>query len=165
MKSKNLIGIIIVLVIAIGVVWLAKPNGENNTKNQIAAVSQALKNLDGDFDFGEISMAAGKVSRSVIIQNTGPEPVIISKIYTSCMCTTAKLIMDNDSYFGPYGMPGHGFTPAINKTIPSGAEATIEVVFDPAAHGPAGIGLIEREIYIENSVGLLTFGFKATVKP
>ena len=54
---------------------------------------------------------------------------------------------------GPYGMPGHGFIPKINETLNSGEEALVEVVFEPAAHGPAGVGPIQRAIAIENNAG------------
>lgn len=81
------------------------------------------------------------------------------------MCTTATLMMGGKQ-FGPYGMPGHGFIPKINETMDAGEEATVEVVFDPAAHGPAGVGRIERGITIENNAGRpLELGFTALVTP
>ncbi|KKT83316.1 MAG: hypothetical protein UW81_C0021G0020, partial [Candidatus Giovannonibacteria bacterium GW2011_GWC2_44_9] len=41
-----------------------------------------------------------------------------------------------------------------------------EVVFDPAAHGPAGVGRIERAVYLENSASeALQLKFSATVTP
>ena len=47
-----------------------------------------------------------------------------------------------------------------------GDDAVVEVVFDPAAHGPAGIGPIERVVTIENSAGRpLELAFNATVTP
>ena len=66
------------------------------------------------------------------------------------MCTTAELNIDGRS-FGPYGMPGHMPVPMIKETIEAGARAQVEVIFDPNAHGPAGVGLIDREVIIENS--------------
>jgi len=81
------------------------------------------------------------------------------------MCTTASLIKNNKA-FGPYGMQGHGFIPKINEVMNPGEEATVDVVFDPAAHGPAGVGRIERIATIENNAGKpLELGFTATVTP
>lgn len=81
------------------------------------------------------------------------------------MCTTAVLVID-DKRSGPYGMPGHGFIPKINETMNVGEEATVEVIFDPAAHGPAGVGRIERKITIENNAGQsLELEFTALVTP
>ena len=68
------------------------------------------------------------------------------------MCTTATLKIGGRQK-GPYGMLGHGFIPKINETLNSGEEALVEVVFDPAAHGPAGVGPIQRAIAIENNAG------------
>ena len=97
-------------------------------------------------------MAAGKVSHTFKIKNTSEEAVMVNKMYTSCMCTTAILSISGKQ-FGPYGMPGHGAIPKINQTISPGEEADVEVVFDPAAHGPAGVGRIQRTITVENNAG------------
>ena len=63
-------------------------------------------------------------------------------------------------------MPGHGFGPKIDETFLPGEEAVIEVIFDPSAHGPAGIGTVERAVYLENDSGLLLeLLIKAVVAP
>jgi len=81
------------------------------------------------------------------------------------MCTTASLIKGGEK-FGPYGMPGHGFFPSLNQRIEPGEEASLEVVFDPAAHGPAGVGRIDRIVNLENNAGKpLELVFSATVTP
>ncbi|MEK7067335.1 MAG: DUF1573 domain-containing protein [Patescibacteria group bacterium] len=119
------------------------------------------------FDFGAISMAAGNVSRVSKIKNSGNNPLRIKKIYTSCMCTTATL--DNTGVKqGPFGMPGHGgFPSSLNETIEPNQEAEITVVYDPAAHGPAGVGKVRRVIYIETDAEEKPFelSFEATVTP
>lgn len=115
-------------------------------------------------DFGDVSMAKGKVTRNFKVANNSDQPVSISRIYTSCMCTEAKLTMGGES-FGPYGMPGHGMT-SINKTMAPGLEADVEAIFDPAAHGPAGVGPVERVIYVETENGApLELKFRANVTP
>ena len=81
------------------------------------------------------------------------------------MCTQATLDL-NGQKFGPYGMPGHGVVPTFNATLPAQGEAVITAVFDPAAHGPAGIGKIARTIILETSDGAsLEVGFSAFVTP
>lgn len=81
------------------------------------------------------------------------------------MCTVATLGIRGER-FGPYGMPGHGFIPKIGQTINPNEEAIVEVVFDPAAHGPAGVGRIQRIITIENDSGQpLELQFTALVTP
>jgi hypothetical protein len=63
-------------------------------------------------------------------------------------------------------MPGHTPIPALNESMQPNEEAMVEVVFDPAAHGPAGIGPIDRVVTIENSDGQpLELAFAANVTP
>ncbi len=177
MNKTTVIGIVIAILVLGGVVWLArpKPPGEGGIArpdSQIGNSTSTSQNSNGalnaeeaNFNFGTISMAAGKVSHSFKIKNPGREPVNIGKMYTSCMCTTAALIIGGKQ-FGPYGMPGHGFIPKINESINPNEEANVEVVFDPAAHGPAGVGRIQRSITIENNAGqALELGFTALVTP
>ena len=120
-----------------------------------ANVTSAFKDLKADetlYNFGNISMAAGNVSHIFRVKNLGAEAVTVSKLYTSCMCTTATLKAGGKSY-GPIGMAGHGFVPKINAVVAPGEEITVEAVFDPAAHGPAGVGTIERAVYLEGNPG------------
>jgi hypothetical protein len=93
------------------------------------------------------------------------ENAVIRKIYTSCMCTEARLLLGGEVY-GPFGMQGHGSIPVINKIVAPNEEAKVEVTFDPAAHGPAGIGKIDRTVFIENGGGVpVELHFTAFVKP
>lgn len=116
------------------------------------------------FDFGTISMSKGDVENVFKIKNTGASAINLVKLYTSCMCTTSYLkIGEYDR--GPFGMPGHGVVPKVNKELLPGQEAEVKVVFDPAAHGPSGIGIIERVVYLESSAGTVEFNFRAEVTP
>ncbi|MDO8633360.1 MAG: DUF1573 domain-containing protein [Candidatus Wildermuthbacteria bacterium] len=134
-----------------GIVFFARPQ-EKRVESLLPTSKGMLAALEQSFDFGTISMKAGNVSHMFQFKNTGEEPVTIGQMYTSCMCTDATLTIDGKK-FGPYGMPGHGFVPKVNKSIGPDEEATVEVVFDPAAHGPAGIGKIQRSIILENNAG------------
>lgn len=167
--TKQLLVWTAVLVAALALfAWLGMPSGAQ--KNESAQVTKGLENVtlsadESTYDFGTISMAAGKVSHTFKISNLSALPVVIEKMYTSCMCTVAALNVGGEK-FGPYGMPGHGFIPKINKTLNSGAEAMVEVTFDPAAHGPSGVGRIQRSIVIENNGSQpLELGFTAVVTP
>lgn len=119
----------------------------NFAKPEASSVS-LLSTEKSLYDFGEISMSKGKVSSAFKIKNNQSNDVILTKTYTSCMCTEAKIIK-GDEDFGPFGMPGHGPTPKINLKFLPGEEASVEVVFDPAAHGPAGVGRVERSVSLE----------------
>jgi len=117
------------------------------------------------FGFGRISMAAGKVSHRYSIRNTAMTPLTITKIYTSCMCTAATLVTRSATK-GPFGMAGHGGLPSVSERLAPGELAQVDVVFDPAAHGPAGVGPTDRVVTIMNDAGLaLELRFNAMVTP
>lgn len=132
--------------------------GQRNSARVLASVSPF-------FDFGKISMAAGNVSHRYWIKNAGAAAFSITSISTSCMCTVATLITQAGKK-GPFGMAGHGFTPRLEARLAPGETAQVEVVFDPAAHGPAGIGRTERIVTIGNDGGLpIELRFSALVTP
>lgn len=169
--SKNKITTIIIglgFIAVLGVLfWLGWANVSNpaSQANIIRAVNPNLKAEEELYDFGTISMAAGLVNRDFKVRNIGNESIRIEKLYTSCMCTEAHFIQ-NGKKTGPFGMPGHGFVVPLRKDIAPNEEVTIAVTFDPAAHGPAGLGIVERQIYFEGKSSLLlTLGFQANVTP
>ncbi len=123
-----------------------------------------LAPVEKSFDFGSISMAKGKVTHIYALKNTSDLPVVIQKMYTSCMCTEASLLQAGEK-LGPFGMPGHGLVPTINQKIAPGAEIQVEAVFDPAAHGPAGLGKINRAVILETANGPVQVVFTANVIP
>lgn len=168
--KKTIIGIAVLIFVSGVLVWFARPDKNNSGGDNIASVSAdeggalVVEGIN-NYDFGEISMANGKVNHQFKIKNTGAAKIVVEKMYTSCMCTVAALIK-GDKRFGPYGMPGHGFVPKINEEINPSEEAVVEIVFDPTAHGPAGVGRIQREIIIENSAGQpIKLQFVAVVTP
>lgn len=136
------------------------------TQNE-AAISSAFALTETFYDFGTISMKDGKVSRMFSLVNSGEASQTIKRISTSCMCTEAFLVGQDDSRRGPFGMPGHGgFGPDINDVVSTGEKRNVEVIFDPAAHGPAGVGRIERAVFVEDgNGGTQTLTVKALVTP
>ncbi len=120
-------------------------NGVSASVNNTGTLSA----IEDSFDFGTVSMAKGDVSHSFKIKNFDSAPVKIIKIYTSCMCTEATLVMDTSSK-GPFGMPGHGgLSSRLNETILPKQEVRIDVVVDPTAHGPQGTGPAQKVVFIE----------------
>lgn len=153
--NNMLYALIAISIIAIGFgVYRSQQKAANPVPQAQAAVQPAgqpgvLTSARPSYDFGTISMKAGDVSTTYRIKNEGSAPLALDKIYTSCMCTTATLVTANGRKQGPFGMPGHGpLKPATGQLAP-GETALLEVVFDPAAHGPSGVGRIERVITVE----------------
>ena len=63
-------------------------------------------------------------------------------------------------------MPGMGYVPPANETIKAGESRMIRVVYDPNAHGPAGVGRINRFVeLVDSSGGTLGLEIKALVTP
>lgn len=140
----------------------------SRSQPQVSVNPQATGQLtlgESFYDFGSVSMAKGLVSRKFTLTNSGSTPATITKMFTSCMCTKAKLTSGGQSW-GPVGMPGHTAIPNLSVQIDPGQTAEVEAIFDPAAHGPAGVGKIERTVTVElNGQSLLNFNFSANVTP
>ncbi len=163
--NKTIIGIIFGMLVLSGLIWVARPDSLDSVALSVGNTGALIVEEANNYDFGTISMAGGEVRHQFKIKNTSNEAVIINKIYTSCMCTVASL-STKSGQFGPFGMPGHGVVPGIDQKIDSNEEATVEIVFNPAAHGPAGIGQIYRTITIENNAGQpVELQFAAMVTP
>lgn len=151
MKQKNIIILAaIILVTLVGIIALGR-NSSGDTKTPAQSTS-LLNALEKDFDFGMISMKNGEVSKIFELKNEGADPITISKVYTSCMCTVAKITDAKGATSGPYGMPGHGGgISKANVEVESGETVKVEAIFNPAAHGPSGVGLASRAIFLETN--------------
>lgn len=164
--KKIITGIFIGTLVLVVLVLAGRPERGTEAASLLSRSNDALTVEEpARYDFGSISMAAGKVMRQFKVNNTGNKPVNIEKMYTSCMCTSALLII-GEKRFGPVGMPGHTAIPYLNQIMGAGESVIVEVTFDPAAHGPAGVGHIERTVTLENNAGQpVLLRFAATVTP
>lgn len=170
MKLKTSAIILIIFFALAGlVIWGYSNNGNTAAGVQGAEPSGAKSALSAPsafYDFGTISMKNGNVSHDFILANPGREDIVINGIQTSCMCTTALLVEPDGSAKGPFGMPGMGGMTSTNDTVKGGEAKTLRVIFDPNAHGPAGVGEIDRFITVADSSGAsLQYEIKATVTP
>ncbi len=163
----------ILIIGAIGVIgigtalFFAQPKDQDHSQMPAQASGQTLKlSIDPDnYDFGTISMKDGLVTKSFKVRNDQTGEIDLSTVYTSCMCTSAKIIIEGQEY-GPFGMQGHGAMKMLNKKLFPGQEAELRVTFDPNAHGPSGIGVIERSVSMQSSAGdVASVNIKANVTP
>lgn len=146
MDSKIQIIIATVIIAIIAAIGIAAMDTSGNQ-----AGAPKIEASPMTYDFGDVSMARGNVSYAAKIENKGNGDLEISKIYTSCMCTTAKLKIDG-AESPAFGMPGHGGSnPFWKGKIPAGKSADLEIVFDPNAHGPDAVGPITRSITLETN--------------
>jgi len=143
--SALIIGVLVALL------FLGNGGGVASSENTTASSLGSFSGQQEVFDFGTISMKDGVVSHVFELQNNGDTPIIIGKVYTSCMCTTATLTDESGEKYGVFGMPGHGLLSETNVLVVPGETLAVEARFDSAAHGLSGVGLNERSIYLETN--------------
>mgnify|MGYP001571635364 FL=1 len=171
MKTKTIINILIIILVFAGLfVWgyFAKKSdtasvqgvGDSNNFESLLTISEA------SYDFGAISMKNGDVIKEFTITNPTGEAITLKTVLTSCMCTSAFIVNPDGSTKGPFGMAGMGYAPPVNEIIKAGESRVVRAVFDPNAHGPAGVGRIDRFITLTDaSGGALQLEIKALVTP
>ncbi|MBI4100725.1 DUF1573 domain-containing protein [Candidatus Microgenomates bacterium] len=99
------------------------------------------------FEFGDVSMKNGVVTKTFILKNKTDRDLKVAKVETSCMCTEASIkVGDKESPY--FGMPGHTSNPSWQTDILKNGEAFVTAKFDPNAHGPSGVGFAKRVVRI-----------------
>lgn len=172
MKS-NTISIIAVVLLVLAGLFVWGYGGKQGTTASVqgvdvaTALSSGLTAPETFYDFGTISMKNGNVTKEFTVTNPTDKDINVSTLVTSCMCTTSFIVRSDGSTKGPFGMPGHGgAVPPANELIKAGESRTIRVVYDPNAHGPAGVGQVDRFIMLTDaSGGTVQFEVKALVTP
>lgn len=162
MTDKNfIIGIVIftVAVLGGGVVLAAKmATGARVETNS----SAQAKIEEATFDWGKVGIAAGNVEKDFTIENTGSVALKLFNVKTSCDCTTARI--SQGTVISPvFGM--HTNSNFVTE-VPPGQKAILKVIFDPAYHGPEGVGPVTRQITVQTndpSRNMLTFLLTALV--
>ncbi len=172
MESKTLIGTLVITVLLVGLfVWGAGGRSGTTASVQgapevISGAGSALFAPETLYDFGTIRMEDGNVAKEFTVTNPTSADVTIATVLTSCMCTTAFVVNPAGSVKGPFGMAGMGYVPPANETVKAGESRVIRVVYDPNAHGPAGVGRIDRFVTLTDKAGgTLQLEVKANVTP
>lgn len=112
-----------------------------------ATVGAKASVSETSFDWGTINIDGGKVEKSFEIKNTGSQTLKLFGVKTSCDCTTAQLLMGN-TISPVFGM--HTESSYI-LDVPPGETANLKVIFDPAYHGPQGVGPAIRQITVSTN--------------
>ena len=165
--NKTTITILLVVLAIGGLMWWGR-----STQPSSAAVpgspshqTSVLTTGETFYNFGTISMKDGLVNHMFKVMNSSGKNVEVKTVNTSCMCTSAYMESALGEK-GPFGMPGMGYVPPANERIKAGESRNIRVVYDPNAHGPAGVGSIDRFVYVtDENGGIVQFEIKAMVTP
>ncbi|OGM18922.1 hypothetical protein A2686_03955 [Candidatus Woesebacteria bacterium RIFCSPHIGHO2_01_FULL_38_10] len=152
------------LLIIVFVLWQGKSPGETLEPESTVKI-EGVEVTPEDYDLGDVPIKGGIVTRGYEIGNTTERALKLKKITTSCMCTTASVsVGDKETRF--FGMEGHGDkNPSVNLEIGPDQIGKVVVRFDPAAHGPQGVGLFDRSVWLTFSdpVGVKELKFNGTV--
>ncbi len=170
MKPKTII-ITLIVIFVIGFLLVLSYQKSSSSAASVQGVAStgaksALTASSTFYDFGTISMKNGDVHQDFTFTNQTASDITINNVQSSCMCTSALLVLPDGSTKGPFGMPGMGGMTATNDTVKAGETRTVRVTYDPNAHGPAGVGAIDRFVTVTDTSGAsLQFEIKAVVTP
>jgi hypothetical protein len=162
MNDNKFVGLIIggtLLIIAGGAIAAARLKA--SPEIILSAEAQAAVE-ETSFDWGQVPINGGDVVKTFAITNEGKQPLKLYNIQTSCICTTAQLILGQKKS-ARFGM--HQPSSAVFEVEP-GQTANLEVVFDPDFHGPGGLGPISRQVSVETNdqeQSKIIFNLKGTV--
>jgi len=159
------ITIVTLIVAGLVVIMMLGREGQNNQASAIKVAGASHLSIEETiYDFGDIKMADGNVEKIFTFKNQTTEDIKLSKLETSCMCTSA-FIENGGQLRGPFGMEGMQNNNT-QEVIKAGASFNVKVVYDPNAHGPAGVGTIDRFIELTEENGAVTeLEIKALVTP
>ncbi len=146
MKINKLIVSLILLTAAIigggsYLVVRSSPSQLSSDQSAVATITET------SFDWGTIGINNGKVQKNFTIKNNGSSPLRLNNVVTSCMCTTAQVVINGQSS-PAFGMHAKS---SWSGEVEPGQNADLVVVFDPAFHGPSGVGAITRIITVDTS--------------
>lgn len=141
----------IIFLALLSIIFIAGCSSSSNSDLDLLSVSNSgliMPMQDVSYDWGDINIKGGDVERSFSFRNDGEKDLILKGAMTSCMCTEATFKLPNDELSPVFGMHENK---SWTYPIKPGEEFSINVVFDPMAHGPEATGPISRSIYIETS--------------
>ena len=165
MNRKTLTTVALIGLALVGLMLWGRVSGVPTDPQQEVGAKSALSAAETAYDFGVITMRGGNVSHVFKVANPTDQDITVERLSTSCMCTTAYIV-EGTSRAGPFGMPGMGFAIQANRLFRAGQAVDIEVVFDPNAHGPAGVGPMERfALLTDTSGGVLQLEINGLVRP
>ncbi len=144
--KKIIIGLIIatLLILGGGIYVLSISSASVKiTSSQNAKISVDQKT----FDWGNIPYSGGNATKAFAIKNIGSDVLQLTGVKTSCTCTKAQIVIDGKS--SPY-FSMHSTSSWVGEVAP-GKEAQLTVIFDPAFHGPIGVGPVERLVSMQTN--------------
>lgn len=152
MNKWFLIGVLVFTVAVIGAAVIISGSGSPSDAKAVLEQTNGSKIAIDHMQktVGNIPYSGGILYHSFPIQNTGTKDLKIANLGTSCHCTKAFLRIGKTD--GPeFGMKGSSVPSNWTGILKPGEKGEIIAAFDPAFHGPAGIGSVTRIISFETN--------------
>jgi archaellum component FlaG (FlaF/FlaG flagellin family) len=149
MKTKKillagLIGISVLLFVGGTVYGLAQLS---KTVEVVIENDAAATVNETEYDWGTIKMYDGLAKKTFLVKNTGTKTLQLYSPTTTCSCTTVQVRTASER---TAALSMHSQSNDVIDVAP-GDEAEVEVVFNPAFHGPSGVGPISRSAIIKTN--------------
>jgi hypothetical protein len=145
-ESKTILAITVVFILIAAFLGYLGVKMQNS--NGVEADSGARAVVQNTFfDWEDIGINDGNVSASFSITNEGTSELVLYNVETSCMCTTAQLVSGN-SESPLFGMHSNS---KYKMELPAGETVQLIVEFDPAYHGPSGVGPVSRQVKVSTN--------------
>ena len=139
---------VVTLALLGGMIFLAGKSGPGSIAQEVQSDSGAKAELaETSYDWGQIKMFDGNATATFEVKNTGSSTLKLFNGVTTCACTSAYLQV-GDIKSNVFGM--HTKSNGVFEISP-GQSAELTVIFDPAFHGPSGVGPIERLVILETN--------------
>lgn len=155
--------ILTLVILALGVVVFAGTRVVSSANVQ-TNTNVTFSTNEAAYDWGTIPLNGGVVTKTFDITNEGANVLELYDVQTSCACTTAQLRTNGRSseVFGMHAKSKDTFE------VQPGETAQLDVLFDPAFHGPSGAGSIDRTVRMRTNSAVqpeIIFRLTAEVVP
>lgn len=145
--DKFLLSIVGITILSLIAVVFFATRGSSKTAEVKVDEQVEIVISENKYDWGTVDFDGGIVSKSFAIENSGSSPLKLFDVKTSCMCTTAQL---KTPEITSKKFQMHESSSDVIEVKP-GETAELIVEFDPAFHGPSGVGPITRTISINTN--------------
>lgn len=149
--KKIIIGIAIITLAILAGAMIFLNSAPSSTKATLQkTVGAKLETPETNFDFKDISYSGGNAVHEFKIKNIGDKDLEIANLNTSCACSQAYFKSQKEES-PKFGMKGMSPPSSWKGILAPGEEGAIITSFDPAYHGPSGVGLISRMVSLETN--------------
>ncbi|MDO8551272.1 MAG: DUF1573 domain-containing protein [bacterium] len=147
--NKFTIGIIIftVLIFTGGIFILSKAPSKAGLQKE----GGVKIGIDHDkYEFGTVKLTSGIVEHKYPVTNAGQKDLKIANLASSCACT--KVYFKSSAGESPKAsMKGMTKPSSWVGVLKPGGQGELVMDFDPAFHGPGGVGKISRSLSFETN--------------